>query len=295
MEASRSKSENPQAVALQASADKLHAVNATSHGRLHSVPALQSRGFPPVVELHQLHTARLLPARYSDSVLTRIADSEDDLQSIYALDNATNDRLQAEANNRLSITPAELVSNQRYARIINAAFTHPHPLGARFSTPTRGAWYAGFELATAKAEVLFHRSIQFAEINWQQPEQLDYDHYQADFHGAFHDLRFVAPSGLQSSATGNALDTPSLEDRIPWFECLDPSSYTASQQLAISLLAAQSPGVVYPSTRKAGGTCVACFYPALVGNVRKQELHRLTWYPDRAATFRRVPRREATD
>ena len=32
--------------------------------------------------------------------------------------------------------------------VINAAFCHAHPLGARFSGPDRGAWYAGFELAT---------------------------------------------------------------------------------------------------------------------------------------------------
>lgn len=40
-----------------------------------------------------------------------------------------------------------------YYRIVNAAFTHAHPLGSRFNDPDRGAWYAAFELETAQAEI----------------------------------------------------------------------------------------------------------------------------------------------
>jgi RES domain-containing protein len=48
-----------------------------------------------------------------------------------------------------------------------------------------------------------------------------------------------------------------------------PGSYAASQHLAHELLQQGSAGVIYPSVRHAGGTCIACFRPALVGNVRK--------------------------
>ena len=51
--------------------------------------------------------------------------------------------------------------------------------------------------------------------------------------------------------------------------CLDPRSYVASQALAERLLEAGSLGIVYPSVRDAGGTCVACFRPPLVANVRR--------------------------
>ena len=34
---------------------------------------------------------------------------------------------------------------------------------------------------------------------------------------------------------------------------------------------------MYPSVRLAGGTCVACFRPALVGNVRRGVTYRFTW------------------
>jgi hypothetical protein len=235
----------------------------------------ESAHAPPVSPLDRVTTARLLPARYSDSVLTRIADSEDDLQAIYALDNATNARLQAEANGQPEIAARELVRHGRYARIINAAFTHPHPLGARFSTPYRGAWYAGFELATAKAEVLFHRSVQLTEIGWTQPEALEYDHYSAEFSGLFHDLRLPA-AGAEAEAARTA--------------CLDPASYVASQALAIRLLQQGSPGIVYPSARRPAGTCFACFQPSAVTRVHKHDMHRLTWYPDAPAVFTRVPR-----
>ena len=58
---------------------------------------------------------------------------------------------------------------------------------------------------------------------------------------------------------------------------LDPESYIASQELAEQLLEAGSLGVVYRSVRRTGGTCLACFRPALVGNVRKDKRYRFTW------------------
>ena len=36
-------------------------------------------------------------------------------------------------------------------------------------------------------------------------------------------------------------------------------------------------GIIYPSVRHPGGTNLACFRPALVGNVRKAQTYRLTW------------------
>ena len=43
------------------------------------------------------------------------------------------------------------------------------------------------------------------------------------------------------------------------------------------LLEAGSMGVIYPSVRRPEGTNLACFRPALVGNVRKGHAYRLTW------------------
>jgi hypothetical protein len=275
------------------------ATEATEQAAEHTLHSATTRYVPPITTMLQRNTARLLPARYSDSVLTRLTDDPEDLETLFALDNATNDRLIAEANGRLGITARELVAGIPYARIINAAFAHPHPQGARFSTPYRGAWYAGFELATAKAEVLFHRSIQLSEIRWQSREDLDYDHYQADFAGNFHDLRPGAAIPYSAQATDLPLkrNQPLLSSHSATnrqdsarVACLDPDSYRASQELAGQLLDDESLGVIYPSARRSGGTCIACFRPALVTHLRKRDLHRLSWYPDRPPSFVRIPR-----
>ena len=84
---------------------------------------------------------------------------------------------------------------------------------------------------------------------------MTYQSLLADFGASFHDVR------------GDAA----------YAACLDPASYIASQQLANTLLDAGSMGVIFPSVRRPGGTNLACFRPALVGNVRKAHAYRLTW------------------
>ncbi|WP_211250312.1 RES family NAD+ phosphorylase [Fodinicurvata fenggangensis] len=81
----------------------------------------------------------------------------------------------------------ELVFGVSYAGIVNAAFTHTHPLGSRFNGPDRGVWYAGFELETSQAEIAWHKSVELAEIDWFE-ESVTYDDYLADFGGDYHDL-----------------------------------------------------------------------------------------------------------
>jgi hypothetical protein len=212
---------------------------------------------PPVAAIDRRGTHRLVPSRFSprgDSVLTRIADDDGHLAAIFELDAATNDRLLAEGGLLPGIGPDELVAAVPLASVINAAFCHAHPLGSRFAGPDRGAWYAGFELETAHAEVAFHKSVELAEIG-SPDESITYDDYQADFAGAFHDLR---------GARGFAA-------------CLAPASYVASQALASALLDAGSLGVVYPSVRRDSGTCLVCFRPALVTHVRRAGTWRFTW------------------
>lgn len=212
---------------------------------------------PPICLVRQTDTHRLIPSKYSRdgaSVLTRIADDHAQLNDIFDLDNATNDRLVAENNLLPGIGIHELVFGVPYFRIVNAAFCHAHPLGSRFNGPDRGAWYAGFALETAQAEVAFHKSVELAEVDWQE-EELTYDDYLADFSAEFHDLR-----GADQFAG-----------------CLAADSYVTSQDLTQELLAAASLGVVYPSVRHARGTCVVCFRPALVVNVRKDKTYRFVW------------------
>jgi RES domain-containing protein len=203
---------------------------------------------PATTYVRQDDTHRLIPSRYTDeSVLTRLADNDQQLSELFELDGATNDRLLGEANLLPGISVHELLYGVTYAHIVNAAFTHAHPSGSRFNSPERGAWYAAFELETAQAEVAFHKTQELTEINWSEPEEFTFDDYLADFRAEFHDIR---------SDAGFA-------------DCLNVNSYMPSQQLARELLAVGSAGLVYPSVRRSDGTCIVCFRPALVTNVRK--------------------------
>ncbi|HWT70662.1 MAG TPA: RES family NAD+ phosphorylase [Oxalicibacterium sp.] len=212
---------------------------------------------PPVVQLRQFDTCRLIPSRFvdrEDSVLVPLSDSAAHLADIFELDNATNERLIAEHGRSTGIGVDELVFGVPNFRMINAAFTYARPEGSRFNDDERGAWYCAFDIDTALAEIIFHKTVEYAEIQ-RFDDSVRYQNLLADFNSSFHDLR-----GTKSFA-----------------RCLAPDSYVASQRLAAQLLEQGSLGIIYPSVRHAGGTNLACFRPALVGNVRRGAAYELTW------------------
>ena len=203
---------------------------------------------PKVSTVRQDDTHRLIPSCYSDqSVLERLAKNADELSDLAELDGATNDRLLGEANLLPGISVHELLYGVPYAHIVNAAFCHAHPAGSRFNGSERAAWYGAFELQTAAVEVARYKQQELQEIKWQEAEKFTFDDYLADFRAEFHDIRGEAA----------------------FAECLDPKSYHSSQALARTLLASGSSGIIYPSVRHNDGTCLVCFRPALVANVRK--------------------------
>jgi RES domain-containing protein len=212
---------------------------------------------PRLTPLRGFDTCRLIPSRFADlddSVLAPLADDDAVLRDLFDLDNATNDRLRGAAGLLPGIGVDELVFGVPNFRIINAAYTYARPEGSRFNDGERGAWYCAFDVATALAEVAFHKTVEYQEIGVFR-DSVSYQVLLADFSATFHDLRGAAA----------------------WDDCLDPASYIASQALAAELLEAGSLGVIYPSVRHPEGTNLACFRPALVGNVRKGRAYRLTW------------------
>src|SRR5690606_7668678 len=109
-------------------------------------------------------------AESEESVLARLAGSATEVEALLELEGATNERLLGEASQLPGISPHELLFGIPYAHIVNAAFTHAHPLGSRFNGPERGAWYAGFQLQTAKAEIAYHKAIELREVDWPHTE-----------------------------------------------------------------------------------------------------------------------------
>ena len=211
----------------------------------------------PTILLRKYDLHRLIPSKFAedeDSVLTSISDDSSHLEDLFELDNATSQRLLAESDRLPGIGMDELVFGIPNFRAINAAFAYPRPEGSRFNGPDRGAWYCSFKLETALTEVIFHKNVEYSEINYFY-DSVSYQLYLADFSSEFHDVR-------------------QLPDRAKY---LDPSSYQESQLLASQLLDSGSLGIIYPSVRNVGGTNLVCFRPALVGDVRKTDKFDFVW------------------
>jgi len=259
----------------------------------------------PTTDLRLKDTHRLIASRYSDTgtVLSRLSSNPDTLGKLLELDDATNDRFLGEEGLLPGIGIHELVYGIRYAHIVNAAFTHASPAGGRFNSPTRGAWYASLDRDTSIAEVAFHKLRALEEIDWPHEEISTSDDYLADITSSFHDLRTASIEGHpQNPGASTQPSAPSITASSSWVSSGDtsgqptnpgvpdlpvsieprtnhfarylrpepiPRCYQRPQQLAERLLARKSNGVVYPSVRRLGGTCLVVFRPALVYNVRR--------------------------
>ena len=210
---------------------------------------------PAASRILQRDTHRLISSKYGEGELIgRVSDAADILRDIRDLFLSTKGRLPVGSGSAYGVGPVEADSDHAHSRIINATFAGKHNQGGRFNSSKRGAWYAGFELETSQAEVVWHLSRDLLEIG-RLEESVAYDDYLADFGGEFHDIREDSNRG----------------------KYLDPHSYAESQAQAESLIEHGSSGIIYPSVRHDGGNCIVCFRPALVGNVRKSARYRCTW------------------
>ncbi|MCK1513086.1 RES family NAD+ phosphorylase [Bradyrhizobium sp. 190] len=215
---------------------------------------------PPTVSLSQRDTVRLISTgRLKDPVLLPLAANHGALEDLAALESATNGRLVAQESGLPQLDPRELVFGRAGFTFINAAFTHTRPGGNRFNDDDRGAWYCAFDADAAIGEVSYHVTRELEAVG-RFENVTDYAELIADFFGPFHDLRDVNPE----------VDPVLHKD--------PPIAYPAGQKLARQLrIDYSSNGIVYPSIRHAGGTCLVCFRPDLVQNLRQGSIWRLEW------------------
>lgn len=212
----------------------------------------------PLVPVAEQATVRLIPtAYYKPPVLRKLVDSDDELKILEEIEALTSRRLRAEKSGLANLDPRELVFAAWGHTHINAAFTYTRPEGNRFNDAGRGAWYCAFDELTAIDEVAYHRTRELMNIGCFEDEVI-YQTLLAGFMGDFHDLRQLVK--------GHA--------------CLDPDpakGYPEGQKLANELRAEKSRGIIYPSVRRQGGTCLVAFEPHLVQNVRPAAKWKLTW------------------
>jgi hypothetical protein len=181
---------------------------------------------------------RLIASRFPTvGLFDRIA-APTDLEVAFAIEGLTNPRLRQELG-QLSLVPPEDRITGPGATMVMAAFTHPNPLGSRFSDGSYGVYYGAESFETAVAEVSHHRG-RFLARTAEPAIDIDLRWIEANLHAALHDLR-------------------GLRDLLP--AVYDPDHYGASQLLGRRLRVAGSDGLVYDSVRRAGGECAAVFRP----------------------------------
>jgi len=198
-------------------------------------------------------TARLRPPVLADLV------AADQLDVLAEIEGATSDRLLRQRRGGAGISPMEFVAGAPGHTFINAAFAYARPRGLnRFNGPSRGAWYAAFEIETAIAEVSFHLVRELDNIGVYETT-VDYAELFASFAGDFLDLR-------------------NLPDPQP--ECLNPDieiGYPNGNAVADAARAKGLNGIIYPSVRKQGGACLVALIPHAVQSVAQGRVIRLVW------------------
>lgn len=212
----------------------------------------------PVVTEAFPRTVRLVTtARLRASVLAPLVDDEDELAQLGEIEGATSARLMAEQRGISGLAANELVYDVPHARFINASFAYSKPLQPnRFNSANRGAWYAALSVETCLAEVGFHLTRMLAETEVFEAT-VEYAEMFCGMAGDFFDLRQRPEHPALGADTAQ--------------------SYPIGNALAEEARAEGLNGIIYPSVRHRGGTCLAALRPAAVQSVRQGAVYRMVW------------------
>jgi hypothetical protein len=203
-------------------------------------------------------------AALRDPVLLKLVGHED-IDDLAEIEGATSGRLLAESRGTEKIKAQEFVAMPAHAKFINAAFSYWRPRELnRFNGPGRGAWYAAFDVQTCLEEVEYHMIRELERVD-DFNAVVEYVEMFASFAGEFVDLRGVKPR-------------PSPLNPDPTI------GYPEGNKVAELVLAAGRNGIIYPSVRHRGGTCLVALSPHAVQSVAQGRIWRLKWAGQRRPT-----------
>lgn len=207
---------------------------------------------------------RIIASRYPPiDLFERVSDNPAVWDVLIELEQATNPRVRDETG-EIVLVPAEHRVAGAGASWVMAPFTHVNRQGSRFSDGGYGVYYAASTLQTAIYETGYHFARLAADA--QDPPRRE-------------DMRV-----LLGSIESDLHDVASLEASMR-ARLLDPVSYSHSRPFASELREAGSNGLIYPSVRDSGGTCVAAFWPNVVG-IPMQERHlQYEWDGERFSRY----------
>ena len=187
--------------------------------------------------------------RFTDSRFPPIDLFEDiadpaDWALLAAAEAKTNPRL-AETIGALDLVPPARRVSGPGASYVMAPFVHASPdRPGRFHDGTFGAYYAADTYETALFETVYHKE-NFCRATTEAPGWI----------AEMRELIGALDATLTDLRGGDGARIVPL---------LDPDDYTAANAFAREIRrtgGAGSDGIVYPSVRHDGGTCVAAFYP----------------------------------
>jgi hypothetical protein len=199
---------------------------------------------PPVRLVEWPRATRIIASRYPPiHLFERLSGDPRDWEAAIALEQLTNPRLRDEIG-EIALVPAEERVSGPGASWVMAPFAHRNPKGSRLSDGSYGVYYAARAFETALRETAHHWGA-FARDSRDPPRRDDMRVLVGAVAAEFHDI-----AALRSPDRGPILDT---------------DSYATARDLGRELRHAGSNGVVYPSVRHAGGTCIGAFRPKAVG------------------------------
>jgi len=214
-------------------------------------------GLPLVREAFGRTVRLVTSARLREAAMAPLADTADELDDLAEIEGATSSRQIAEDRGLAGLDAAELVHGVPHARFINASFAYAKPREpGRFNPAERGAWYAALDVATCLAEVGFHLTKALVDAG-DFDAVVEYGEMIASMSGVFIDLR---------TDPGHPALAPDPE-----------AGYPAGNALAARARAEGHNGIIYPSVRHEGGTCIAALWPNVVQSVVQGAMYRLTW------------------
>ena len=198
---------------------------------------------------------RLINTKYPAINLFDDVANPEDFELLYALQEMTNPRLRDEVGDISLICQSEIPFHcKRHRSYAVAPFTHINPNGGRFNDGLFGALYIASTEQTAALEVKHHQH-QY----WMNIDGLEYDRFT--FRGLV--IKHESdPVHVVESDNANILN---------------PSCYSASQQLARNLKKEGFQAIEYPSVRSKNGTCWALFTPKPVCDVVQSYLLEMIW------------------
>jgi len=223
---------------------------------------------PIVREAFQCTVRLVSTARLRPPVLTPLVDNSDELIALAELEAATSARLAGQTRGTSGVSASEFVFGVPHAAFINASFAYAKPREPnRFNGTDRGAWYSALDIDTCLSEVAYHMT-EFLEAAGDFHAVVEYAEMFASFAGEFADLRGINPRPT----------------------CLHSNKeigYPAGNALADAVRSRGLNGIIYPSVRHHGGTCIAALWPHAVQSVAQGEVYKLTWAGERTPHIER--------